>query len=73
MGELQSQRRSRRQTLNRYFLKSGKWYVESREGLQGPFFRREEAAAHLDRHIRRHGRPRNDTSLEFDLQEDLGL
>lgn len=60
----------RRQALNRFFLKAGKWYVESREGMQGPFFRREEAVAHLERHIRRHGRSRNDEDIG--LQGDFG-
>ncbi len=45
----------RRQILNRYFHKGGKWYIEAREGCQGPFLRREEAVAHLEKHIRRHG------------------
>ena len=71
MGEVQ--RQARRQTLNRFFLKGGKWYIESREGMQGPFFRRDEAVAHLERHIRRHGRPRNDAPPEFGLQEDAGI
>lgn len=45
----------RRQILNRFYHLGGKWYVEAREGRQGPFFRRDEAVAHLERHIRRHG------------------
>ena len=48
-------RSTRRQTLNRYYLKDGKWYVETREGIQGPFVRREEAAAHLEKHKRKFG------------------
>ncbi|MGE0371979.1 MAG: DUF6316 family protein [Gammaproteobacteria bacterium] len=47
-------RSTRRQTLNRYYHKDGKWYVETREGIQGPFVRREEAVAHLDKHKRKH-------------------
>lgn len=46
-------RSTRRQTLNRFYLKDGKWYVETREGIQGPFVRREEAVAHLERHKRK--------------------
>jgi len=46
-------RGARRQTLNRYYLKDGKWYVETREGVQGPFVRREEAVVHLEKHKRR--------------------
>ena len=46
-------RGTRRQTLNRYYLKDGKWYVESREGILGPFVRREEAAASLEKHKRK--------------------
>jgi hypothetical protein len=71
MGDMRD--RGRRQALNRFFLKGGKWYVESREGLQGPFFRREEAAAYLERHIRRHGRPRRDAIEDIGLQEDYGV
>lgn len=47
--------KGRRQILNRFFHRAGKWYIEAREGCQGPFFRREEAVAHLERHIRRFG------------------
>ncbi|MCC6206895.1 MAG: hypothetical protein IT488_01900 [Gammaproteobacteria bacterium] len=47
-------RSTRRQTLNRYYLKNGKWYVESREGVLGPFVRREEAVAHLEKHKRKY-------------------
>lgn len=46
---------TRRQTLNRYYLKDGKWYVETREGVQGPFVRREEAVAYLEKHKRKYG------------------
>jgi len=48
-------RNTGRQAPNRYLLKNGKWYVETREGVQGPFVRREEAAGHLERHKRRFG------------------
>lgn len=47
-------RSTRRQTLNRYYLKDGKWYVETREGILGPFVRREEAVACLERHKRKY-------------------
>lgn len=50
-----SVRSTRRQTLNRFYLRNGKWYVETREGVLGPFVRREEAAGHLDKHKRRFG------------------
>jgi hypothetical protein len=46
-------RSTRRQALNRYFHKEGKWYVETREGQQGPFLRREEAVAHLEKQKRK--------------------
>lgn len=53
--------RSRRRTLlNRFFHHEGKWYVEAREGRQGPFFRREDAVAYLERHKRRYRRRRAD-------------
>lgn len=52
--------RTRRHVLNRFYHQGGKWYVEAREGRQGPFSRREEAVAHLERHKRRHRRRRAD-------------
>lgn len=57
----------RRHALNRFYHHEGKWYVEAREGRQGPFLRREEAVAHLERHKRRHRRKRSD---ERDPGED---
>ena len=47
-------RSTRRQTLNRYYVKDGKWYVETREGILGPFVRREEAVASLEKHKRKY-------------------
>ena len=55
-----SEARSRRHALNRFYHQGGKWYVEAREGRQGPFFRREEAVAHLERHKRRYRHKRRD-------------
>lgn len=67
MGEIE--RAPRRNTLNRFFFRSGKWYVETREGCQGPFVRRQDAVEHLDRHLRKHGSNRESASgIEPQLQ-----
>ena len=43
------QTKEQRFTLNRFFYMMGKgWFVEAREGLQGPFFKREDAESHLE-------------------------
>lgn len=55
--------RVRRHALNRFYNQEGKWYVEAREGRQGPFSRREEAVAYLQQHKRRHRRNRDDDGL----------
>ncbi len=55
--------RVRRHALNRFYHQEGKWYVEAREGRQGPFSRREEAVAYLENHKRRHRRKRDDESV----------
>lgn len=47
--------RTRRHRLNRFFHEGGKWYLDAREGRQGPFIRREEAVAYLERHKRKYG------------------
>lgn len=52
--------RARRRALNRFFLRDEGWYVQSREGLLGPFARREDAAAQLERHKRLHSQSRDD-------------
>jgi hypothetical protein len=52
--------RGRRRALNRFYLQEDGWYVQSREGLLGPFSRREDAVAHLERHKRLHRQTRSD-------------
>lgn len=53
--------RLRRRTLNRFFFDdNGNWFVQAREGVQGPFTRREEAVAYLERHKRLSRRSRSD-------------
>jgi siroheme synthase (precorrin-2 oxidase/ferrochelatase) len=40
-----------RQKLNRFFFKDNAWYVEIREGVKGPFPRREDASQFLARYV----------------------
>lgn len=40
-----------RQKLNRFFFKDNGWYVEIRNGVKGPFPRREDAAHFLQRYV----------------------
>jgi len=56
--------RGRRRALNRFYLQDGGWYVEAREGLMGPFMRREDAVAHLARHKRLHRQCRDEEGGE---------
>jgi hypothetical protein len=63
--------RVRRHALNRFYHLDGKWYVEAREGRQGPFSRREEAVAYLEKHKRRHRGKRDDDTLAGAQGESL--
>lgn len=40
-----------RKKLNRYFFKDNAWYVEIRDGVKGPFPRREDASLFLERYV----------------------
>jgi hypothetical protein len=43
------QTKEQRFTLNRFYYMMGKgWFVEAREGLQGPFLKRADAETHLE-------------------------
>ena len=43
------QTKEQRVTLNRFLYMMGKgWYVEAREGLQGPFLKRADAECHIE-------------------------
>lgn len=63
--------RVRRHALNRFYHLEGKWYVEAREGRQGPFSRREEAVAYLEKHKRRHRRKRDEETPPGNQGESL--
>lgn len=64
--------RARRRALNRFYFQEGRWYVEAREGVQGPFTRREEAVAHIERHKRRHRRSRHENDADSDQSPPEG-
>jgi len=40
-----------RYKLNRFFFKENAWYVEIRDGIKGPFPRREDASQFLARYV----------------------